>query len=108
MDNSNAKINSWSAAASLAAILAIIWIAGSTVLGELHAPFKDFLKATFSHHWIGKGVVSVALFLVALFIARLGISENSGTSLFLLNAVTSFAILGVLAITGYYFYADFL
>ncbi|HLD85104.1 MAG TPA: hypothetical protein VI968_00955 [archaeon] len=32
------------------------------VVGEIYAPFKDFLKGTFTHHWIGKVVIVAILF----------------------------------------------
>ncbi len=39
-------------------LLAILVIAA-----ELYAPFKDLLKATFGHHWIGKVVLVTLVFL---------------------------------------------
>lgn len=47
-----------------AAALAVAFITGVTVTADLYLPLKDWLKLTFSHHWIGKGILAGALFVV--------------------------------------------
>jgi len=52
-----------------AAAWTAVLIAAMTIGGELYRPFKEGLKNLFTHHWIGKGVVSLAFFLaVSLFL----------------------------------------
>lgn len=51
----------------LGGIVTIAAIAGMTIVADLVPSFKDWLKNTFSHHWVGKGVVAVVTFLVATF-----------------------------------------
>lgn len=46
----------------LAAIISLIYIPAVTIVAELVPPLKDFLKNTFWHHWLGKGVILLALF----------------------------------------------
>lgn len=48
--------------ASSAAILSVVLL---TVLGELNPPLKNWLTTTFSHHWIGKSVISILVFAVS-------------------------------------------
>jgi len=60
MDKNTKIISSFIAGA----IVSVVFIAASTIGGELYHPFKDWLKATFYHHWVGKGILSVAIFLV--------------------------------------------
>ena len=50
----------------LSAILTIVVIVLLTVCGELDAGFKGWLTQTFSHHWIGKSIISVLVFLVSM------------------------------------------
>lgn len=50
-------------AAASAWLLAIM-----VIVAELFAPFKDMLKATFGHHWIGKAVLVTVAFVVAGFL----------------------------------------
>ncbi len=53
---------------TLSAVLVVFWILLSTVGAELFSPFKDWLKQAFSHHWIGKGVISAVIFFAGAFI----------------------------------------
>jgi preprotein translocase subunit SecY len=48
---------------TVSAIFTVIFIAIATVLSELYHPFKSWLAETFTHHWIGKGVLAVIVFL---------------------------------------------
>lgn len=57
-------INSFSISAS-ATVIFVVFI---TIISELVRPVKDWLTGTFSHHWIGKGILSLILFLVLGFI----------------------------------------
>jgi len=50
----------------LSVILTIVVIVLLTVCGELDAGFKSWLTQTFSHHWIGKSIISVLFFLVSV------------------------------------------
>lgn len=45
-----------------AAAFAVAFITGVTVTADLYLPLKDWLKLTFSHHWIGKGMLAIAFF----------------------------------------------
>lgn len=45
-----------------AAGVTVFFIAGITISAELFTPIKDWLKTTFSHHWLGKGALSLLLF----------------------------------------------
>ena len=47
----------------VSAILTIAAIVFLTVFGELNPAFKTWLTNTFSHHWIGKSIISVLVFL---------------------------------------------
>jgi len=55
------------AAAEGAAAVAVL-IATLTIGAELWSPLKDFLKAIFTHHWIGKSALAVLLFAVVFFV----------------------------------------
>lgn len=44
------------------AIAAVVFITAATILAELYSPFKDFLKNNFYHHWVGKSIISFAIF----------------------------------------------
>ena len=47
----------------LSAVVTILFIVAMTMLAEIRPIIKDWLKITFSHHWTGKGILAVGLFL---------------------------------------------
>jgi len=50
----------------ISSILTISVIVFLTIFGELNPVFKTWLTKTFSHHWIGKSIISVLVFLVLI------------------------------------------
>lgn len=46
------------------AFAASILLAVLVIAAELAKPFKDFLASIFTHHWIGKGVLTAAAFVI--------------------------------------------
>lgn len=58
----------------IGAYVAVIFVVIITIAGELYKvtgvdgktvnPIKDFLKALHGHHWVGKGIWAVALFII--------------------------------------------
>lgn len=53
---------------TFSAIIAIIFVAAITIIADLIPPIKDWLKNTFTHHWVGKSILSVLIFFVFYFI----------------------------------------
>ncbi|MBI2984925.1 MAG: hypothetical protein HYY50_04870 [Candidatus Kerfeldbacteria bacterium] len=49
----------------MAATVAIMVVTLLTVIGELQPGWKDWLKGAFTHHWLGKGALALAAFLVS-------------------------------------------
>ncbi len=47
-----------------AAAVTVLFVTVITVVADLQPPLKDWLKNTFSHHWVGKGIIASALFVV--------------------------------------------
>jgi uncharacterized membrane protein SirB2 len=100
MDNKrNKRIYSFAAAA----IAAIIFVVIATILGELYKPFKDWLKETFYHHWMGKGIIMILIFYLFGFIGFRA-SEDEDKMISILRILFWTAIIGALAISGFYVY----
>ena len=57
------KLKDVKAAAEATAAVAIL-VAVLTIMGELWHPLKDTLKAVFTHHWLGKGFLSILMFAI--------------------------------------------
>lgn len=49
----------------LGAIAVIIFVVAIIIFAELLPDIKSFLKNNFTHHWIGKSVLSLVIFFVA-------------------------------------------
>jgi len=43
---------------------ASVLLAILVIVAELAKPFKDFLASIFTHHWIGKGILTAAAFVI--------------------------------------------
>lgn len=50
-----------------AAAVTAVFIAAITVSAEFSPSLKDWLKTVFSHHWLGKSALSIALFIAVTF-----------------------------------------
>lgn len=59
--NKHAKLQNVKAAAEAAAAVAVL-VATLTIVGELWSPLKDTLKSVFTHHWLGKSFLAIAVF----------------------------------------------
>ena len=92
---------------SISTILTIILITFLTIYAELNSSFKDFLKSLTTHHWISKGVISLAFFILAYFILDKFTSKEKNVNSYI-NLVLIFVILGSLAIFGFYLYEFFI
>ena len=53
------KFSFYNGAFAASVLLAVLVIAA-----ELAKPFKDFLASVFTHHWIGKAVLTAAAFVI--------------------------------------------
>lgn len=45
-------------------MITIVVVTALTVAAEVSAPLKDWLKRLFFHHWVGKGVIALVVFLL--------------------------------------------
>ena len=87
------------------AIAAVVFVAAATILAELYPAFKDFLKNNFYHHWVGKSVITLAIFVVGgplcYLIPHKPEIKRLAVCLWVLAIA---AILGTLAIFGFFAY----
>lgn len=107
MQEQNFKLKK-SYAAVKAAAATVIFTTLITVLGDLYLPLKDWLKAVFTHHWIGKGVLAVVLWV--LFFAVLSSAKNDLAEDKLpeaLNRLSVAAVFGTLVLFAFFVYEAF-
>ncbi len=72
--------------AILATAVVIIFISAITIAADLYSPLKDWLKETFSHHWIGKGIIASVLWMA---IAVLPVRKEISQKIFMLILIFS-------------------
>lgn len=104
----NDKKNKIITSFAISAIVAIVFVVFATIFGELYKPFKDSLKDIFSHHWIGKGVIAIVIFYALGFLGYFSAKDDEDGMIKMLKIVFWVALIGVLAITGFYLYEYFL
>ena len=93
----------------LGSAAAVIFITAITVAADLAPPLKDWLKNTFNHHWIGKSIISVIVFVsfsVFTFVVpyKACLERINNLVLILLTLVS----LGTLVIFGFFSWETFL
>lgn len=109
MENSgNTKNNRWVNSFIISAIIAIIFITVATVLAELYSPFKDWLKNTFYHHWMGKGIIAILLFYIFGLVGYFSVKDSEDFMITMLKVAFWVTLAGVFVITGFYLYEYFL
>jgi purine-cytosine permease-like protein len=91
---------------AISGTLSVLFVTVVTIAAELYPPLKNWLASTFTHHWVGKGVIAMAIFfLLGLLLGFLWRSERIPTGLLMICAWV--AILGTVAISGFYVYEAF-
>lgn len=90
------------------AIASIIFTTVITIWGELHAPLKSWLAGTFSHHWLGKSILSVAVFIaigfIAYFFQRVSETDENDRTANLIRLLTIITAVATVAFIGFYLY----
>ena len=92
----------------ISAIVAIIFVTVATILGELYSPFKNWLKETFYHHWMGKGIIAIIAFYLIGFLGYFKSKDSDDAVVTMLKVLFWIAVIGVVAISGFYSYEYFI
>lgn len=88
-----------------ASIAAVIFIIAITIIADLYLPIKDWLKDIFTHHWIGKSILSLVIFIIFGIISFfLPIKTNEEKISKLLKILFWILIIGTLAIFMFFIY----
>ena len=92
-------------ASAYSAALTIITVVAITIGAELSVPFKNWLAGFTGHHWVTKSWISLLVFILffGIFKFRKTSADESRTKRALL-ALQVFAVLGFIAILGFYIY----
>lgn len=80
-------------------LVAILFITLITIAADLFIPIKDWLASVFSHHWLGKSILSLIVFGTVLMLAYFLPLKNIVR---LLRWLFWISLLGTLAIFGFF------
>lgn len=103
----NSNITRWVYSVAIASTIVSLVLAVMIVGAEEYPMFKDWLRVTFYHHWLGKSTISLGLFIIvsALFrfkskVPRLAtiVAIEAVAVIFSVFIIASFFLLHVLKI----------
>lgn len=95
----NTTLQSWVRSVALAASATAVALAMLIIAAEELPALKNWLKATFSHHWLGKGALALLFFAALAVILR---QREPGNLARVIALEAVFAALSVLAIAGFF------
>ena len=90
----NSPFSSWVRSVAIAAIVTGLMLALLIVAAEESPALKNWLKATFYHHWLGKGALGLGLF--ALLSVALSLQRSTAQ----LSRIIFFEAVAVIVSTG--------
>jgi hypothetical protein len=96
----NVNLQSVKAAAEGVAAVAVL-VAVLTIVGEMYSPLKDILTNVFKHHWLGKGALSIVLF-VLVYQTRRGEYARADTTSRAIYLAVIVSFLSTAAMLGYF------
>lgn len=83
-------------------IVAVFSIIVMTVFADVNPAFKKWLAVNFTHHWIGKSVLSIVVFLVAFVVFWVINRVFNNRLVLLLWVLTIIASLGALLLLAFF------
>lgn len=96
--NSNITILVYSTA--IATIIASLALTIIIISAEEFAAFKDWLKQNFYHHWLGKSIVTLGLFIAISVLLSIKREVSKLASIILIESMV--VIFSVLVIAGFF------
>lgn len=96
----NLPLAAWVRAVAIAAMATSLMLAALIIGAEEIPALKNWLKATFSHHWLGKGALALMAFAVLSALLRLKSPLYSLSALIKAEAII--IVLAVASIAGFF------
>ena len=96
----NTHLMSWVRSAAISVCVTVVILAIMIIVGEEVPTFKNWLKATFYHHWLGKGDISLMVFAASLIVFRLGGAKIKLSTFVYIESIV--VLLSVFAISAFF------
>ena len=91
-------------ALSYSANITLVVITFLTIVGELNKPLKNTLASIGGHHWVGKGIVALAVFILGYVVIRTFADKKSDTDTSLCSTIAVTVLSGVLIVLFFVFH----
>lgn len=90
------------------AVLAVLTVTVLTLWADLQPALKDGLKNVFSHHWVGKGIIAGAIFLIfTIGLSFFQTDEKKGLDGRGIWALTWVSVIGSIVMTLFFVYETY-
>jgi len=87
----------------VASLFSVAFVTVITIWAERSKPLKDWLAGVSGHHWVTKGIFSLAIYIVAGIVTDFLVKEIGNNKINKLIMLLIWAtILGIFAILGFY------
>lgn len=96
----NSHLVSWVRSVAIATVVTSVMLAALIVSAEEIPVLKNWLKATFYHHWLGKGALALGLFTVVSLLFRFRRDTLRLSTIIMIEAIA--VILSVCIIAGFF------
>ncbi len=94
--------------ALIGATVTVVFITIITVWAELAPGLKTWLANTFTHHWVGKGVLAAAVFFIAGLFGASGQSRSDDDHARAANTTFVTTLFCLIGLTLFFFYRAFI
>lgn len=90
----------------LSAILSSVFVVLVTILAELFSGLKNWLAESHGHHWVGKGIWTMILFVIFSFASYFALKVNvKPVSASMVRVAGHVAMIGAMLILAYFVFA---
>ncbi len=91
----------------VATLVTTVAITIMTLGSELYPPLKAWLATTFGHHWVGKGVISIVLFLVVAVVSYPALTRSERSMAAWSYRLVAVVVLATVTIVAFFTYEFF-
>lgn len=95
----------WIFGSTIGSILSVIVVTILTIVADLEPRLKDWLKAMFGHHWVGKGIITLIVFvIVSLMVAVMATKITEKRTIKAINALIATSILAAITLLIFFLF----
>ncbi len=99
----------WIFGSTIGSLVTIIVITLLTIIADIKPAIKDNLKDIFAHHWVGKGILALIVFVIVMFAVSAVAKKVSEEKIVIATKALGIAtILSALALIAFFLFETFI